>query len=93
MECLRVAVKGVLRGLGYLGYVYVLAEELKIRGWARYIDDGVEVVALGVEDVLKEFVDRLRYPDMVVVVNEVHAERCPDSVLAGDLSGFEVYFD
>lgn len=91
MVCFRVIVKGVLRGLGYLGYVYVLAEELKIRGWARYVDDGVEVVVVGVEDVLKEFIDRLRYPDMVAVVNEVHVEGCSEDVPA-DVNSFDIQF-
>lgn len=89
MACLRIIVKGVLRGLGYLGYVYVLAVELKIRGWARYIDDGVEVVAIGDEDILKEFIERLGHPDMVVVVKEVYAEECPEGTSI-NVSSFDI---
>lgn len=79
MRCIKILVKGVLRGLGYLGYVYVVANKLGIRGWARYIDTGtVEIIGIGDDGVLEEFLYKLRYHETLAIVNEIHTKECPE---------------
>jgi len=76
MGCLKILVKGVLRGLGYLGYVSMVAEELGIKGWGKYVGDAAEIIAFGDDITLKEFIDRLTCHETLAIVNEVNVEKC-----------------
>ncbi|MEM1525946.1 MAG: acylphosphatase [Ignisphaera sp.] len=88
MKCIKVVVEGVLKGLGYLGYVYIVAEELKIKGWGRYTEEGsAEIVAISDADTLMKFINKLRSHGTLAVVNSIHIEPCPQD-LRIDLDSF-----
>lgn len=90
MKCIKVVVEGVLKGLGYLGYVYIVAEELKIKGWGRYTEEGsAEIIAVGDADTLMNFINRLRSHDTLAIVNSIHIEPCAQD-LRTDLDSFNV---
>lgn len=92
LKCVVIDVEGVLKGLGFLGYVYVVAEELKLRGWARYREGGsVEIVAVGDEENLMKFIERLKFHDFLAIVNNVDVKPCPRDI-AVNLNSFELIF-
>ncbi|MEM0371676.1 MAG: acylphosphatase [Ignisphaera sp.] len=92
MMCLKIYIKGVVKGVGYLAYIYIQAERLSIKGYARYFsDDIVEVVAIGSEDTVSRFVDRLRFHDTMAIVNNIEINKCSDIALT-NVESFEIYF-
>lgn len=58
MESLRIAVKGVVQGVGFRPFVYGLANGLGLTGYVTNTAEGVEIVVEG--PVLGPFVERLR---------------------------------
>jgi hydrogenase maturation protein HypF len=58
MECLNIAIKGVVQGVGFRPFVFNLANQLSVRGFVTNTSDGVIINAEG--DNLDPFVARLR---------------------------------
>jgi hydrogenase maturation protein HypF len=58
MECLNIAIKGVVQGVGFRPFVFNLANQLSVRGFVTNTSDGVIINAEG--DNLAPFVARLR---------------------------------
>lgn len=56
---LRVAIRGLVQGVGFRPFVYRLATELGVRGWVNNNLQGVCIEAEGASDVLASFVRRL----------------------------------
>ncbi len=56
----RVAVQGIVQGVGFRPFVYRLAHELGLAGWVRNDGAGVTIEAEGTAAVLDAFVRRLR---------------------------------
>jgi acylphosphatase len=81
LKCVAVTVEGVLKGLGYLGYVYIAAVELKIKGWARYREDNsVEIIAIGDEEKVEKFLEKLYFHDSLAIVNNIYVNPCPNDI-------------
>ncbi|MBN1810937.1 MAG: carbamoyltransferase HypF [Anaerolineae bacterium] len=55
----HIHIKGVVQGVGFRPFVYNLAAELELAGWVLNSSSGVAIEALGSDDVLDEFVERL----------------------------------
>ncbi len=55
----HIHIKGVVQGVGFRPFVYNLAAELALAGWVLNRSSGVEIEAVGSDDVLDEFVERL----------------------------------
>jgi hydrogenase maturation protein HypF len=55
----HIHIKGVVQGVGFRPFVYNLAVELGLVGWVLNSSSGVEIEAVGLDDVLDEFVRRL----------------------------------
>jgi hydrogenase maturation protein HypF len=55
----HIHIKGVVQGVGFRPFVYNLAAELDLAGWVLNSSSGVEIKAVGPDDVLGEFVERL----------------------------------
>jgi hydrogenase maturation protein HypF len=55
----HIHIKGVVQGVGFRPFVYNLAAELALAGWVLNSSSGVEIKAVGPDDVLGEFVERL----------------------------------
>ncbi|MEM1541822.1 MAG: acylphosphatase [Ignisphaera sp.] len=92
MACLKIYIKGVVKGVGYLAYIYIQAKKLDVKGYARYLsDDFVEVIAIGSEDAINKLVDRLKYHDTMAIVNDVKINEC--DIVATSMEDFEVYFN
>lgn len=89
MVCVRILIKGVVQGLGYLGYIYIVANKLGVRGWAKYLDiKTIEVVAVGSNDVVDQFIDLLKYHDTFAIISEVVVEACPKDLV--NINRFEI---
>ena len=56
----RVAIRGVVQGVGFRPFVYRLAIEHGIRGWVHNGDAGVEIHAEGTRNSLESFVAAVR---------------------------------
>lgn len=92
LKCSIINVEGVLKGLGFLGYVYIVASELGLRGWARYRENGsVEIVVIGDEEKLKEFIEKLYLHDSLAIINSVDVKPCPCNTLI-NVDTFELIF-
>jgi len=55
----HIHIKGVVQGVGFRPFVYNLAAKLSLAGWVLNSSSGVEIKAVGPDDVLDEFVERL----------------------------------
>jgi hydrogenase maturation protein HypF len=58
MECLIIAIKGIVQGVGFRPFVFNLANRLSVRGFVTNTSDGVLINAEG--ENLGAFVDRLK---------------------------------
>ncbi|MFH1458336.1 MAG: acylphosphatase [Candidatus Omnitrophota bacterium] len=58
---IHVYYRGQVQGVGFRFMAKSIADNLGVNGWAKNLDDGrVEVEAEAEEDVLKDFLDRIR---------------------------------
>jgi acylphosphatase len=72
---LRSIVTGKVQGVRYRDYVQVSATELGLLGYVRNLPDGtVEVVAQGMPDILKDFVEHLNEGSLLSKVESVSVE-------------------
>jgi hydrogenase maturation protein HypF len=55
----HIHIRGVVQGVGFRPFVYNLAAELDLAGWVLNSSSGVEIEAVGSDDLLDEFVERL----------------------------------
>ena len=63
---------GRVQGVGFRFTVEHIASDLNIKGWVKNLHDGrVEVMAEAQEDVLNEFLKRIRDRMGIYIVNEV----------------------
>lgn len=93
MTCLKIIIKGVVKGVGYLAYTYLTAKKMNIKGYARYSNnDEIEIVVKCSDNILNEFVNKLKFHNTMAIVNEVNIEKCDEEKLI-NLENFEVYFD
>ncbi len=60
MTAYRIAITGVVQGVGFRPFVYNLATRLDVRGWVLNHVGGVEIEAEGTEDALRTFVAALQ---------------------------------
>jgi hydrogenase maturation protein HypF len=58
MECLNIAIKGIVQGVGFRPFVFNLANQLSVRGFVTNTSEGVIINAEG--DNLDLFVERLK---------------------------------
>jgi hydrogenase maturation protein HypF len=58
-ERLRIAVEGIVQGVGFRPFVYRLAGELNLTGWVTNTTDGVVIEVEGGKDGLETFLSRL----------------------------------
>jgi hydrogenase maturation protein HypF len=59
-ERLRIALKGAVQGVGFRPAVYRLAVEMRLSGWVRNSDGGLEIEVEGPTDQLDQFLVSLR---------------------------------
>jgi len=68
-------VSGQVQNVRYRDYAQVSATELELSGWVKNLADGtVEVVAQGMPDVLKEFVEYLHEGSLGAKVEAVSVD-------------------
>ncbi|MFH1902938.1 MAG: carbamoyltransferase HypF [Candidatus Omnitrophota bacterium] len=59
MTTLRIKITGLVQGVGFRPFVYRLAGRLSLSGFVRNQRDGVDILAEGRKETLKEFLDML----------------------------------
>ncbi len=88
MTARRYIVKGRVQGVGYRYFAKSAAEKLGLRGYARNRDDGtVEVVAIGPEPAIEDFLGALLRGPRLSEVRGVEHEQAP----LEHHSSFEIY--
>jgi len=71
-------ISGQVQGVGYRFFAQNAARELRIRGWARNLDDGrVEILAVGTARQLEDFEGELRVGPPRADVRGVAVEPAP----------------
>jgi hydrogenase maturation protein HypF len=84
---LAVAIRGAVQGVGFRPFVFLLAEELGLRGWVQNDARGVALEAEGPEESLRRFLERLRADKPAhAVIDHLDAEWLE----AKGLAGFEI---
>ncbi|ADM28748.1 acylphosphatase [Ignisphaera aggregans DSM 17230] len=69
---IEILIQGVLKGFGYIAYIYVIAKKLNLKGIAKFIDeDKIEVIAEGEEESLKEFIKYLENNPTAAIINSL----------------------
>ncbi len=65
----RARVDGTVQGVGFRPYVYRLADELRLGGWVRNDEQGVELEVEGAREAVEAFLERLpaEAPPMAIV--------------------------
>jgi len=87
MTELYCVVSGKVQNVAYRTYVQDSAGELLITGWTRNLSDGtVEVLAQGMPDVLKEFVEYLHEGSLLSLVESVAIDWRTVKVVYDDFS-------
>lgn len=77
-------ISGRVQGVGYRYYAKTLADELNINGTVRNLSDGnVKVIAQTNEDILEQFIARLKIPQ--------HALMRVDSIITNKINIDKVY--
>ncbi len=67
---MEISIQGVLKGLGYIAYICIIAKKLNLKGVARFIDeDKIQVVVEGEENLLKEFIEYLNNNPTAAIIN------------------------
>ncbi len=57
----HILIKGRVQGVGFRWFTQTLAEKLGVFGWVRNNYDGtVEIIAQGPEDILDDFINKLK---------------------------------
>jgi hydrogenase maturation protein HypF len=83
-ERLRIALQGAVQGVGFRPTVYRLAETMRLTGWVRNTEAGLEIEIEGDAEQLTEFLVRLRETTpAVAVVTAVETFRVAPSGSAG----------
>lgn len=87
-SCLRIAIEGVVQGVGFRPFLHRLAEKYQICGWVRNTSRGVEGVAAGSSRGLELFLADIRSsaPPMAVIEK---IEAVPEEG-SGDYDRFEI---
>ncbi len=81
-------VNGIVQGVGFRFFVFQYGVNLGLQGWVRNRYNGeVEVVAEGTQDVLNEFIEKLKEGPQMAQVDEVRVEWFDAS---GDLQPFTI---
>lgn len=88
MVRLRIAVTGIVQGVGFRPFIYLLAERCQVTGWVLNNSDGVKIEVQGSTANVAEFVSAMRReaPPLAVIAEIVTV---PLAVLAGE-SGFAI---
>ncbi len=80
----RIHITGIVQGVGFRPFVYGLATQLGISGWVRNTSAGVDIVAEGLEDRLKSFVNRLAAETPPLAqIDELTVDPCPPDGFEG----------
>ncbi|MES2770914.1 MAG: carbamoyltransferase HypF [Pseudomonadota bacterium] len=93
----RIHVEGALHGLGFIPFVFRLAQELQLSGWVRKVPRGVEIEAAGSADQIDQLLTRLRVeaPPLVVInsLTQSRVSRRAEVSLAEDVPSVSVGAD
>lgn len=74
----RIVIKGIVQGVGFRPHVYRLALELGLKGWVLNSSAGVFIEIEGEQDILDEFVERLRRePPPLALIRSVEISEIP----------------
>ncbi len=57
---MRLFIRGMVQGVGFRPFIYKLATELELNGWVNNSSDGVVIELEGNQNVLEEFLGRIR---------------------------------
>jgi len=69
---IEIFIQGVLKGFGYIAYIYVIAKKLNLKGIAKFIDeDKIKVIIEGEEESLKEFIKYLENNPTAAIINSL----------------------
>jgi len=84
---LEIAIRGVVQGVGFRPFVFLLAEELALSGWVRNDSRGVFIEVEGPEPALSTFLERLRADKPALAIIDALDARWSEPV---GLEGFEI---
>jgi hydrogenase maturation protein HypF len=77
-KSLRMAVRGVVQGVGFRPFIYRLACEYKLAGWVRNTSGSVEIEVEGEESAVARFVEEIRSsPPPMARIEEVTSSPIP----------------
>lgn len=78
MKTLKIFVKGSVQGVYFRQFVNKTANELKLKGFVRNLDDGrVEVVVEGKDEIVNQMVELCKKGAPQANVKEVQTEEIP----------------
>ncbi len=71
----KICIKGAVQGVGYRYYAYTLAKQYEVKGYAlNHYNGDVEVIAVGDEIMLKDFIENLKHGPSKSRVDDVTIE-------------------
>lgn len=89
MRAIRIIVKGHVQGVGFRYYCYRTAKEFGISGYAKNLYNGdVEILAQGVEGVLKDYIKCMKIGPSASRVTTLRIE---EAQYDDKMKTFEVY--
>uniref|UniRef100_A0A7J2TL45 Acylphosphatase n=1 Tax=Archaeoglobus fulgidus TaxID=2234 RepID=A0A7J2TL45_ARCFL len=72
MKAIEVFISGVVQGVGFRYFTLKAARELGIKGYVKNLPDGrVYIYAVGEEEILEKFLERVKIGPPLAVVKDV----------------------
>jgi hydrogenase maturation protein HypF len=74
----KIAVKGIVQGVGFRPFVYTQAIQNQLTGWVRNTSAGVEIEIYGQESGINQFINALKNtPPPLSIIDKIHIDEIP----------------
>ncbi len=75
MKAVKIKVYGIVQGVGYRAFVYRIANQLKLKGYVKNLEDGsVEIFAEGEEEKINELIEKCKIGPLLAKVEKVEVK-------------------
>ena len=78
----KIAITGVVQGVGFRPFVYNLALKYNIKGWVNNDEKGVNILLYAKEENIEKFINELKInPPVLAKINSMNIEKITDKIV------------
>ncbi|MBP6715192.1 MAG: acylphosphatase, partial [Aliarcobacter sp.] len=87
----KIAITGVVQGVGFRPFVYNLALKYNIKGWVNNDEKGVNILLYAKEENIEKFINELKInPPVLAKINSMNIEKITDKKEQKNYKNFEI---